>query len=155
MKKRDVEVFRPAVRFGLVGMLIGSLAVIVTGDLLAHCIDTAMWLNGPIKTVSAMTETFIKERKHADTGKVEKVDVGFDLVQALIGKQVDAVIGGYWVHESILAELKEYIRIPNKSVAFGDFSAYVIKQLPLPMRKLVGDLSNEEHVLLGLNLTRR
>jgi cytochrome d ubiquinol oxidase subunit I len=35
MKKRDVEVFRPAVRFGLVGMLIGSLAVIVTGDLLA------------------------------------------------------------------------------------------------------------------------
>ncbi|WP_395727120.1 cytochrome ubiquinol oxidase subunit I [Nakamurella sp.] len=35
MKKRDVDVFRPAVRFGLVGMLIGSLAVIITGDLLA------------------------------------------------------------------------------------------------------------------------
>jgi len=27
----------------------------VTGDLLAHCIDTAIWLNGPIVEVSAMT----------------------------------------------------------------------------------------------------
>ena len=30
----------------------------VTGDLLAHCIDTALWLNGPIDSVNAMTETF-------------------------------------------------------------------------------------------------
>jgi predicted dehydrogenase len=47
----------------------------VTGDLLAHCIDTAMWLNGGIKDVSAMTETFIKERKHTLTGKTEKVTI--------------------------------------------------------------------------------
>lgn len=47
----------------------------VTGDLLAHCIDTALWLNGGIKDVSAMTETFIKERKHNLTGKVEKVGI--------------------------------------------------------------------------------
>ena len=47
----------------------------VTGDLLAHSIDTAEWLNGPIQRVVAHTETFIKERKHADTGKVEKVDI--------------------------------------------------------------------------------
>ena len=47
----------------------------VTGDLLAHCIDTAMWLNGGIDKVTAMTETFIKERKHALTGKVEKVTI--------------------------------------------------------------------------------
>ncbi len=33
----------------------------VTGDLLAHCIDTALWLNGTISSVSAMTETFVKE----------------------------------------------------------------------------------------------
>lgn len=45
----------------------------VTGDLLAHCIDTALWLNGGIDTVSAMTETFVKQRKHASTGKVAKV----------------------------------------------------------------------------------
>ncbi|MGQ9650256.1 MAG: Gfo/Idh/MocA family protein [Phycisphaerae bacterium] len=47
----------------------------VTGDLLAHCIDTAIWLNGPIKSVTAMTETFIKERKHTQTGKVEPVGI--------------------------------------------------------------------------------
>jgi myo-inositol 2-dehydrogenase/D-chiro-inositol 1-dehydrogenase len=47
----------------------------VTGDLLAHCIDTAMWLNGPIDTVTAMTETFIKERSHTITGKVEPVTI--------------------------------------------------------------------------------
>jgi len=47
----------------------------VTGDLLAHCADTAMWHNGPIDTVCAMTETFIKERKHVETGKMEKVGI--------------------------------------------------------------------------------
>ena len=47
----------------------------VTGDLLAHSIDTAEWLNGPIQRVVAYSETFIKERKHADTGKVEKVNI--------------------------------------------------------------------------------
>jgi predicted dehydrogenase len=47
----------------------------VTGDLLAHCIDTAMWLNGEIDEVSAMTETFIKSRKHNLTGKVEPVRI--------------------------------------------------------------------------------
>jgi predicted dehydrogenase len=47
----------------------------VTGDLLAHCIDTAIWLNGSIQSVSAMTETFVKERKHNLTGQVEKVGI--------------------------------------------------------------------------------
>ncbi len=47
----------------------------VTGDLLAHCIDTAMWHNGPINSVCGMTETFVKERMHAETGKVEAVGI--------------------------------------------------------------------------------
>src|SRR5204863_5704112 len=47
----------------------------VTGDLLAHTIDTAMWLNGPITEVVAITETFIKSRKHNLTGKVEPVGI--------------------------------------------------------------------------------
>lgn len=47
----------------------------VLGDLLSHCIDTAMWLNGGIKDVTAMTETFVKERMHQLTGKVEKVNI--------------------------------------------------------------------------------
>ena len=47
----------------------------VTGDLLAHCIDTAMWLNGSIEDVSAVTETFIKERMHQATGALQKVTI--------------------------------------------------------------------------------
>ncbi len=47
----------------------------VTGDLLAHCIDTALWLNGPIDSVTAVTETFIKQRKSAVTGEPEQVKI--------------------------------------------------------------------------------
>ncbi len=47
----------------------------VTGDLLAHCIDTALWLNGGIDQVVAMTDTFIKERMHNLTGKIEPVRI--------------------------------------------------------------------------------
>ena len=47
----------------------------VTGDLLAHCIDTAIWLNGGVTNVNAMTETFVKQRKHNLTGKVEPVGI--------------------------------------------------------------------------------
>jgi predicted dehydrogenase len=56
----------------------------VTGDLLAHCIDTALWLNGGIDSLTAMTETFIKERKHNLTGKVEKV--GIDDASAFLAR---------------------------------------------------------------------
>ena len=47
----------------------------VTGDLLAHCIDLALWQNGPVKDVTALTETFVKERKSAVTGKLEPVGI--------------------------------------------------------------------------------
>jgi predicted dehydrogenase len=47
----------------------------VTGDLLAHCIDTAIWLNGGITDVSAMTETFIKQRVHTETGRSQEVKI--------------------------------------------------------------------------------
>jgi myo-inositol 2-dehydrogenase/D-chiro-inositol 1-dehydrogenase len=56
----------------------------VTGDLLAHCIDTGLWLNGAITDVTAMTETFIKERKHTLTGRVEPV--GIDDASAFLGR---------------------------------------------------------------------
>ena len=56
----------------------------VTGDLLAHCIDTALWLNGGISSVTAMTETFVKERKHALTGKKQKV--GIDDASAFLAR---------------------------------------------------------------------
>jgi predicted dehydrogenase len=47
----------------------------VTGDLLAHSIDTAEWLNGPIRAVTARTETFVKERVHQETGKKQPVGI--------------------------------------------------------------------------------
>ena len=60
---------------GLWRLDVGVAGSGVTGDLLAHCIDTAMWLNGGISTVSGMTETFIKERHHNVTGKTETVGI--------------------------------------------------------------------------------
>ena len=60
---------------GLWRLDVGVAGIGVTGDLLAHCIDTAMWLNGGISTVTGMTETFIKERHHNITGKTEKVGI--------------------------------------------------------------------------------
>jgi predicted dehydrogenase len=60
---------------GLWRLDVGVAGSGVTGDLLAHCIDTAMWLNGGIDKVCGMTETFIKERHHNITGKTEKVGI--------------------------------------------------------------------------------
>ncbi len=56
----------------------------VTGDLLAHCIDTALWLNGAIAEVTAMTETFVKQRKDAASGKLRKV--GIDDASAFLAR---------------------------------------------------------------------
>ncbi len=56
----------------------------VSGDLLAHCIDTAIWLNGDMSSICSMTETFVKERLHTLTGKVEKV--GIDDACIFMGK---------------------------------------------------------------------
>jgi predicted dehydrogenase len=56
----------------------------VTGDLLAHCIDTARWINGNIVSVTAMTETFIKERVHTATG--EKMPVTIDDACAFLAR---------------------------------------------------------------------
>ncbi len=63
----------------------------VTGDLLAHCIDTAMWLNGGIDRVTAMTETFVKERPHTLTGKVEPV--GIDDASAFLARFANGSLG--------------------------------------------------------------
>ncbi len=69
---------------GLWRLDVNSAGSGVTGDLLAHCIDTALWLNGGISQVTAMTETFIKERTHTLTGKVERV--GIDDASAFLAR---------------------------------------------------------------------
>jgi predicted dehydrogenase len=66
----------------------------VTGDLLAHSIDLALWLIGPIASVSAMTETFIKERKLQDEpGKTVKV--GIDDACAFLARFENGAIGTF------------------------------------------------------------
>lgn len=61
--------------------------------------------------------------------------------QYLHGKYQLQVIDIY--QQPQLAEGEQIIAAPT-----------LIKQLPLPLRKLVGDMSNEEKVLLGLDLRK-
>jgi len=63
----------------------------VTGDLLAHNIDTAMYLNGAITRVVARTETFVKERVHTATGRVEPV--GIDDASLFIAEFANGSLG--------------------------------------------------------------
>jgi predicted dehydrogenase len=63
----------------------------VTGDLLAHNIDTAMWLNGAITRVVARTETFVKKRMHQLSGKVQPV--GIDDACVFIAEFANGSIG--------------------------------------------------------------
>jgi predicted dehydrogenase len=65
----------------------------VTGDLLAHCIDGAIWINGSIASLTAMTETFIKKRKHAETGKVQAV--GIDDAAAVLSRFENGSLGTF------------------------------------------------------------
>lgn len=65
----------------------------VTGDLLAHSIDTAQWLNGPIQSVSAATETFVKERVHVETGK--KHPVGIDDACMFLARFANGSMGAF------------------------------------------------------------
>jgi len=51
----------------------------------------------------AFLETML-ETEGASVDDVELVNIGFNLVPALISGQVDAALGAYWTHETILAE---------------------------------------------------
>ena len=65
----------------------------VTGDLLAHCLDTAMWINGGISSLTAMTETFVKSRKHAETGQL--APVGIDDAAAVLTRFANGSLGTF------------------------------------------------------------
>ena len=58
-----------------------------------------------IPSNKGMLETML-EQEGLTLDDVELVDVGFELVTSLLGGTVDAVIGAYWTHESILIELE-------------------------------------------------
>ena len=60
------------------------------------------------------------EHDGASMDDVEIVNVGFDLLPALLSERVDAVIGTYWTHETILAEQEgnpvTYLRVEEWGV---------------------------------------
>lgn len=72
---------------------VGAAGSGVTGDLLAHCLDTAMWINGGITSLTAMTETFVKERKHSDTGQL--APVGIDDAAAVLTRFANGSLGTF------------------------------------------------------------
>ncbi|MCW3040064.1 MAG: transporter substrate-binding protein [Solirubrobacterales bacterium] len=43
----------------------------------------------------------ILDRAGVDAGRVKSVDVGFNLVPQLLGKKVDAILGGFWNYEGV------------------------------------------------------
>ena len=66
----------------------------MTGDLLAHSIDLAQWLAGPIAQVTAMTETFIRERPLQDEpGTV--MPVGIDDACAFLARFENGALGTF------------------------------------------------------------
>ena len=58
-----------------------------------------------IASNKGMLETML-QKDGIGLADVELVDVSFDLVPALLSGAVDAVVGAYWTHESILIELE-------------------------------------------------
>ncbi len=67
----------------------------------------------------ALLGTMLQE-DGASLDDVEIVDVGYDLLPALLSGRVDAVIGVYWTHETILAEEQgvpvRYLRVEEWGV---------------------------------------
>jgi putative hydroxymethylpyrimidine transport system substrate-binding protein len=57
-----------------------------------------------IPTNEPLLDTMLKTDGAHGLKDVELVNVGFDLVPALLSRQVDAVVGAYWTHESIVLE---------------------------------------------------
>lgn len=61
-----------------------------------------------IPTNEPLLDTMLKSDGASGLEDVELVNVGFDLGPALISGRVDAVVGAYWTHESILLENEGY-----------------------------------------------
>ncbi len=57
-----------------------------------------------IPTNEPLLDTMLKSDGARGLEDVELVNVGFDLAPALISGTVDAIVGAYWTHESILLE---------------------------------------------------
>lgn len=95
MMLEESDIYRPA---DLVGKTVGT-----TG----------------LPTNDAYLQTML-EQDGASLEDIEIVDVGFDLLPSILSGRVDAVIGAYWTHETILAEEEgvpvRYLRVEEWGV---------------------------------------
>jgi putative hydroxymethylpyrimidine transport system substrate-binding protein len=76
-------------------LALGSMHVHGPADLEGHTVGTA-----GIPYQSAYLQTILKQAG-ADPSKTKEVNVGFNLVPALLSKKVYAILGGYWNYEGI------------------------------------------------------
>ena len=79
----------------------GKSHVRSAADLEHHTVGTA-----GIPYQSAYLKT-IMEQAGADPANVKQVDVGFDLVPAMLSKKVYATLGGFWNYEGVQLERKK------------------------------------------------
>ena len=79
---------------------LGSAKLRSPAGLEGHTVGTA-----GIPYQSAYLKTIL-DRAGADPGRVKEVNVGFDLVPAMLSKKVKATLGGFWNYEGIQLERK-------------------------------------------------
>ena len=95
-----------------------GIPVVSVAALVQHPLNSVMALPGSgIRTPKDLVDKkvgypgipndilLVRTMVEGDDGNFDRVDlvnVGFDLVPALISGKVDAIVGAYWVHESIL-----------------------------------------------------
>lgn len=101
------------------GVPVVSIAALVQHPLLGIMSLTADDITRPADLVGKAVgypgipsqEAFLATMLEADGAildDIELVNVGFDLVPALLSERVAAVMGAYWTHETILAEQEGY-----------------------------------------------
>ena len=61
-----------------------------------------------IPTNEPLLDTMLRSDDAGGLDDIELVNVSFDLAPALIGGRVDAIVGAYWTHESIMIENMGY-----------------------------------------------
>ncbi|CAN5297532.1 MAG: ABC transporter substrate-binding protein [Chloroflexia bacterium] len=95
-------------------MMLADSDIETPSDLVGRVVGTA-----GLPSDDAYLQTMLEE-DGASIDDVEVVNVGFDLLPAVLSGRADAVIGSYWTHETILAERQgspvRYLRVEEWGV---------------------------------------
>jgi putative hydroxymethylpyrimidine transport system substrate-binding protein len=111
---------------------LGSAKLHSPAGLEGHTVGTA-----GIPYQSAYLKTIL-DHVGADPGRVKEVNVGFDLVPAMLSKKVKATLGGFWNYEGIQLERKHkkptIIRVDQAGVPTYDELVIVAREGELARR---------------------